>query len=130
VLRYASLGSVAEHLAQMRDSVAEPYAVARLVRPLLSAVQYLHARGVVHRDVKLENVVVDGESGDAMLVDFGLAADCSAHAPHSRLGTPAYMARAPPVLRWSPWAGARCLRPSLHDLRPDLMACMISWPCL
>lgn len=94
VMRYASLGSVSEHLSHLGGAVSEPYAVARLLRPLLSAVDYLHSHAVLHRDIKIENVVVDGESGDAQLMDFGLAVDVAARAPVSRLGTPAYMVRA------------------------------------
>ena len=52
VLRYASLGSVSEHLLQLRGSVSEPYAVARLLRPLLGALQHLHSFGIVHGDVR------------------------------------------------------------------------------
>lgn len=39
---------------------------------LLSAVAYCHANGIVHRDLKIENVLIDG-NGDVKLVDFGLS---------------------------------------------------------
>jgi serine/threonine protein kinase len=44
----------------------------RLVRDLSGALEALHARGLVHRDVKPANVMVD-ERGTAALTDFGLA---------------------------------------------------------
>ena len=97
VLRYAALGSVAEHLLQLDNAVAEPYAVARLVRPLLTAVEFLHAHSVVHRDIKIENVLMDGDSGNAVLADFGVAADVSEQSPSSRPGTLPYMVRPPPA---------------------------------
>ena len=41
-------------------------------RDLSEALAYLHAHGIVHRDVKLENVLVDG-GGHAVLSDFGIS---------------------------------------------------------
>jgi serine/threonine protein kinase len=46
-----------------------------LLRELLDAVAHMHAHGIVHRDLKLENLVF-GKSGDVStvtIVDFGLA---------------------------------------------------------
>ena len=65
------------HLGQMRffDSADETGDEARIIgilRALLSALGYAHARGVVHRDVKAENVLFD-DAGRALLADFGIA---------------------------------------------------------
>lgn len=53
-----------------------PYRPATLV-PLLvdvaSALGYAHARGVVHRDVKAENILLDASGRRAMVTDFGIA---------------------------------------------------------
>lgn len=48
---------------------------SRLLRDMLSAVKYLHSHGVVHRDLKLENFLFEGESAlsPLILIDFGLS---------------------------------------------------------
>jgi serine/threonine protein kinase len=67
-----------------------------LVMTLARAVQYAHDRGVIHRDIKPGNILMDGQ-GQPHLTDFGLAklAQESSNAVSdsgSMAGTPAYMA--------------------------------------
>jgi calcium-dependent protein kinase len=48
---------------------------ARLIKQILCAVRYIHSKGIVHRDLKLENFLFDHEGPDAELkmIDFGLS---------------------------------------------------------
>lgn len=55
-----------------RDLSTNQANVLSLLRTLLDALAYAHARGVVHRDVKAENVLFDGDDRP-MLADFGIA---------------------------------------------------------
>lgn len=68
---------------------------------LISGVAYCHSRGVCHRDLKLENVLLDVSSGGAPIIkicDFGYSKSSLLHSqPKSTVGTPAYIA--PEVLK-------------------------------
>src|SRR5512146_1418721 len=58
---------------RLRQEGAIPEAeAARIAVPLLDALAYSHARGIVHRDIKPENVILDAE-GRPYLMDFGIA---------------------------------------------------------
>src|SRR5690349_2653785 len=71
VMGYVDGGSVGDRL---RDRGMLPSAeVIRLVREVGWALAYAHARGVVHRNVKPDNILLDRETGRALVTDFGIA---------------------------------------------------------
>lgn len=74
-IRYACVQFVEHDLGRLVDSMVVPFRVAQvkgLLRQLLAAVAFLHDRWIVHRDIKLSNLLLT-EGGTLKLCDFGLA---------------------------------------------------------
>jgi WD40 repeat protein len=71
-------------------------AIAQLVAQVARAVHHAHQRGVLHRDLKPGNILLDASAGMPHVTDFGLAKRTEGGATVSRtgsiVGTPAYMA--------------------------------------
>ena len=68
----------------------------RTLRDVADALAYAHARGVIHRDIKPDNILIDQQSGRPMVTDFGIAraisdADSRLTATGIAIGTPTYM---------------------------------------
>ncbi|MBS0458103.1 MAG: serine/threonine protein kinase [Proteobacteria bacterium] len=67
VMPYLGSGDLSQ-----RDFTGDEGRVAQVLQALLSALGYAHARGIVHRDVKRENVLFDADDRP-QLTDFGIA---------------------------------------------------------
>lgn len=71
----------------------EPQEAAKLFRQLASALDFAHQRGILHRDIKPGNILLDS-SGNVLLADFGLTRMIGEDKNITRssiVGTPAYM---------------------------------------
>ena len=93
VMPYVEGESLRDRLAREKQLPLDD--ALRIAREVADALGYAHAQGVIHRDVKPENVLL--QSGHAVVADFGIARAVSA-AGGTRLtetglavGTPAYM---------------------------------------
>ena len=77
-------------------------------RQMIEAVSFMHKAGVVHRDIKPDNIVLD-QNMHIKLIDFGLAAPIEGHDGsgmlHTSCGTLKYMAPEQHLLR--PYAGEK-----------------------
>lgn len=91
VMAYMSGGTLADLIS---EKPMPPNEVLRLVRQMADALDYAHRKGVIHRDFKPSNVLLD-EQHNTYLTDFGLAkiSESSAQLTGTGiLGTPFYMA--------------------------------------
>ena len=88
VLQYVAGGSLrgrVEREGPMRWDIATRY-----VTDIAEGLAAMHARGVIHRDVKPDNLLHDPQPDEALLTDLGVAARLTDHA--SEGGTPYFMA--------------------------------------
>lgn len=80
--------------ALLREKPLEPRRATELLRAVAEAVAYAHGRGILHRDIKPGNILLD-ERGQPRLTDFGLAKMLSNDSELTRsgeaLGSPSYM---------------------------------------
>jgi serine/threonine-protein kinase len=93
VMKYVHGVSLADHLRSEQRLPTEE--ARRILYDLALALDYAHREGVVHRDLKAENIILDRGTGRPMLTDFGVALQRSldpVRAEASRaFGTPHYM---------------------------------------
>lgn len=98
VMEYVEGWTLAQWVERKHPTVRE---LIRVFRKLAGALAYLHARGVLHRDLKLANVLIRKSDEEPILIDFG----CAIHAHSEELtdipmppGTPRY--HPPQVMRF------------------------------
>ena len=82
VMEYLAGETLAQRLR--RQGVLPPREAAEVVRQVALGLAAAHARGLVHRDVKPSNILIEAGSGRAKITDFGLARDTAAGAAVSQ----------------------------------------------
>lgn len=87
-------GTLGEEKLKAKGQKLNPEMIAGLVATVARAVHYAHQRGILHRDLKPTNILLD-EQGEPHITDFGLAklaeGDAGLTQTAAILGTPAYM---------------------------------------
>ena len=78
-----------------RQGAFDPESARTLLASVCDALDYAHKQGIVHRDIKPDNILIDASSGAPLLNDFGIAkatfADAQLTTDGQLMGTPHYM---------------------------------------
>jgi len=97
ILEHLCGGDVFDYLVASPNCMLGEPAAVNIVRQVLFGLRYCHAKGIVHRDIKLENFVLTSSLADSgsepvcKIIDFGFATNPDSEVRGS-YGTPAYMA--------------------------------------
>lgn len=84
-------GDLFDRLDEQPDFHYTEVQCARIIKQMLSSVRYLHSKGIIHRDLKLENFLFNNSKSEAQLkmIDFGLSKHFELGQSHQeRVGTP------------------------------------------
>jgi len=93
-------GDLFDRLDEQLDYHYSEAQCARLVKQMMSSVRYLHSKGIIHRDLKLENFLFSSRAADSDLkmIDFGLSKHFDVGQCHTeKVGTPYTVA--PEIIR-------------------------------
>ncbi|XP_055920913.1 uncharacterized protein LOC129952383 [Eupeodes corollae] len=87
-------GDLCTFIMSQRNGKLEEKQTRPLARQIISAVSHLHERGIVHRDLKMENILLDNTKETVKLVDFGLSnyRRGDGELLHTHCGSPEYAA--------------------------------------
>src|SRR5215207_10495543 len=93
VMALVTGGNLGAHL--MREPKQPLDEVRRILCETADALAYAHLRGVIHRDIKPDNILLDRQTGRAMVTDFGIAwameTGARLTATGIAVGTPTYL---------------------------------------
>ena len=98
LLEYIDGETLEDHLGKFEGRRMPLPLATRIIGELAAAIDYVHEKGIVHHDLKPQNVMIRRESGSAVIMDFGIGKWISESAAEQltmvgvRLGTPRYMA--------------------------------------
>lgn len=114
VLEFAPGRSLYDYIQGQPGNVLEEKVAAKCTLQLVSALQYIHSKGIIHRDVKSDNVLI-GDKGLIKLCDFGWAVNAAPTGRRSSVhGTLDY--RAPETIRETVMSNI------VYDKRVDIWA--------
>ncbi|XP_061198065.1 serine/threonine-protein kinase MARK2-like [Saccostrea echinata] len=107
VMEYCPNGDLLDlinrHIGENKKGIGEEMA-RKLFRQLCSAVQHIHNAGIVHRDLKCENILLD-ENHELKITDFGFSRNCNGRTTMLKTSCGSYAYTAPEVIKRGTYDG-------------------------
>lgn len=91
MMEYVRGFTLREYMKMNGGNLSENEVVNLVIKPMINVLIYLHALGIVHRDIKPDNIMITTD-GHLKLIDFGLAINVHEEDAMTRAGTLPYMA--------------------------------------
>ena len=95
VVEYINGNNLYQYIRKLPGSrIIDENEVKKIFTKIVEAVQYMHGENVCHRDLKLENILIDRQSQQIKLIDFGFSVktrSINEQKLHCECGTPIYM---------------------------------------
>ena len=92
VMEYIGKVSLYQYLKSKSKKRISEQETKKIFRKIISGIQYLHGKRIAHRDIKLDNIMVN-ESYDVKIIDFGFSLFTTKNKKlNLHCGTPSYMA--------------------------------------
>ena len=95
VMEYCEGGELFDHI--MDGGKFSEQDAAKIISKVIGALQHMHELNICHRDLKPENIILERNTNNVKIIDFGLSTIVKEKDLSTRVGTPYYVA--PEVLR-------------------------------
>jgi MAP/microtubule affinity-regulating kinase len=108
VLEYIEGFSLTKFLERNNKKILSESETKELIIPLIEALHYIHYKNICHRDIKLDNILIDANTNKIKLIDFGFSTHSLSKDKIRNLfcGTPYYMP--PEIIQKREYIGTSC----------------------
>jgi WNK lysine deficient protein kinase len=90
ITEIATSGSLREFINKVKNIKLR--IIKKWIKQILYGIKFLHENDIIHRDIKCDNIFINGTTGNIIIGDFGLAKNMEDNITKTILGTPEFMA--------------------------------------